>query len=369
MPARAVGFLVLACAAAPLQGQVLRGVLIESGSAQPVAAGLLQLLSGGDTVVVSVGTSERGRFAFPEVAPGRYRFRALRIGYRAWTSEPFQLAAGQIKDDTLAIPAVPVVLEEIVVEARSPCHATPQEDRRMVLLWDEVRTALGLLEAGVPDTVEFESVLIRRFVDPMDRMVAQERRTLYDLGRWPVTSQEPESLARLGYVQPRDTLEGPVYYGPDARVFFSDAFLRTHCFRLEPTPKQTPELVGLGFEPVKGRRVIDIEGTLWLERQSGALRTLEYRYVPMWDWVPRGRAGGVLSFGRLASGSLVIIGWVIRAPVARIDRLTAGRSPRDERARPFFGSGRLVLHGFRLETGEVQEIRAKDGRVLWRRPP
>jgi len=369
MPARAVGIVVLACTAAPLQAQVLRGVLIESGSALPVAAGLLQLLSGGDTIIISVGTSERGRFAFPEVAPGRYRIRALRIGYRAWTSEPFQLAAGQIKDDTLAIPTVPVVLEEITVEARSPCHATPREDRRMALLWDEVRTALGLLEAELPDTVEFESVLTRRFVDPMDRIVAQERRTLYNIGRWPVTSQQPESLARLGYVQPRDTLEGPVYYGPDAKVFFSDAFLRTHCFRLEPTPKQTPELVGLGFEPVKRRRVIDIEGTLWLDRQSGALRTLEYRYVPLWDWVPRGRAGGVLSFGRLDSGSLVITGWVVRAPVARIDRSPAGRLLHDERSRPYFGSGRLVLHGFRLEIGEVQEIRARDGRVLWRRPP
>ena len=97
MPVRVFGFVVLACTVAPLEAQVLRGVLIESGSALPVAAGLLQLLAAGDTVVVSVGTGERGRFAFPAVAPGRYRIRALRIGYRAWTSEPFLLAAGQTR--------------------------------------------------------------------------------------------------------------------------------------------------------------------------------------------------------------------------------------------------------------------------------
>lgn len=367
MPVRAIGFVVLVSAVAPLQAQVLRGALVEAGSTRPVAAGLLQLLAGGDTVVASVGTNERGRFAFPPVTAGRYRIRALRIGYRAWTSEPFPLAPGQIQDDTLAIPAVPVVLNEIVVETRSPCRATPRGDRRMALLWDEVRTALGLFEAGNPDTVEFKSVLTKRFQDPADRVVEQANRTLFDMGRWPVTSQPPESLATLGYVQPRDTLEGPVYFGPDAKVFFSDAFLHTHCFRLVPSPKQAPGLVGLGFEPVKGRRVIDIGGTLWLDRHSGALRTLEYRYMPLWDWVPRGRAGGVLSFGRLASGQLIITGWLIRAPVARIDRSPVGRFTADERARPFFGRGRLTLHGFRVEVGEVQEVRGSDGRLLWRR--
>lgn len=367
MRVRPAWLVVLVSAAAPLEAQVLRGVLVEAGSSRPVAAGLLQLLAGGDTIVVSVGTSERGRFVFPDVAPGRYRIRALRIGYRAWTSEPFPLAAGQIRDDTLAIPAVPVVLNEISVQARSPCRATPREDRRMALLWDEVRTALGLLEAGGPDTVEFKSFLTRRLVDAGDRLVDQEHRTLVDLGRWPVTSQSPESLASLGYVQPRDTLAGPVYYGPDTKVFFSEAFLRTHCFRLVPAPKDLPGLVGLGFEPVKARGVIDIGGTLWLDRWSGALMTLEYRYVPLWDWVPRGRAGGVLSFGRLASGQLIITGWVIRAPVARIDRSPVGRFTSDERARPYFGRGRLTLHGFRVEIGEVQEVRGSDGRLLWRR--
>jgi hypothetical protein len=199
--------------------------------------------------------------------------------------------------------------------------------------------------------------------------VNQEQRTTFDVGRWPVTSQPPESLASLGYVQPRDTLNGPIYYGPDTKVFFSDAFLRTHCFRLVTPPRQTPGLVGLGFEPVRNRRVMDIGGTLWLERMSGALRTLEYRYIPLWDWVPRGSAGGVLSFGRLASGQLIITGWVIRAPVASIDRSPVGRFSSDERTRPFFGRGRLTLHGFRVEIGEVQEVRGGDGRLLWRREP
>jgi hypothetical protein len=349
----------------PLHGQVLRGAVVEAISGQPVAGGLVQLLSGTDSVAAAAATNERGNFAFKTVAPGRYRLRALRIGYQAWTSPPFTLDSGQVRQDTLAIPAVPVVLEEITVETRSPCRASPSSDRRLALLWEEVRTALGVFGATSTDSLEFHSEVTRRFVDSSDHLSDERRSRIVGTGRWPVTSQAPESLAARGYVVTRDTLDGPVYYGPDVAVFFSDAFLRTHCFRLVPPPKQDRSVVGLGFLPVKGRPVTDIAGTLWLDRGSLELRTLEYHYAPLWEWVPQGRAGGALSFGRLASGELVITGWVIRAPVARIDRSPAGQWLGDEKTRAFFGRGRVALHGFREEMGVVKEVRRADGRVLW----
>jgi hypothetical protein len=83
--------------------------------------------------------------------------------------------------------------------------------------------------------------------------------------------------------------------------------------------------------------------------------------------VPEDGAGGALTFGRLASGQVVITGWAIRAPVASIDNAPAAWRRGDEATRPFFGRGQVRLHGFREETGEVQEVRGNDGRVLWRR--
>jgi hypothetical protein len=158
-----------------------------------------------------------------------------------------------------------------------------------------------------------------------------------------------------------------VYYGPDVAVFFSDAFLRTHCFRLIPPPEDAPDLLGLGFEPVKGRSVSDIEGVLWLDRARNGLVRLDYRYTGLWDWVPRGSAGGELRFGRLAAGQPVLTAWTIRAPVARVESWPEGARVREQGTRPFFGHGKVVLHGFREERGVVDDIRDAAGRIVWQK--
>ena len=321
-----------------------------------------------DSILFSVATSLQGRFSFPLVAPGRHRVRILRIGFRPWTSVPLAFEAGAVREEQFAIPAVPVVLSEITVEAKSPCRGSPLEDRRMALLWDEARTALGLLGAGSSEEMlEFRSVLTKRMLDPGDHLVSENSLSAFGRGAWPIASQPAESLARLGFVQRRDPVLGPVYFGPDVAVFFSDAFLRTHCFRLVPPEKTEPGLLGLGFEPVKGRTVADVEGVLWLDRQRNLLRRLEYRYTGLWNWVPKGTTGGRLDFSLLPGGQPILIGWTIRAPVARIEDWPEGTRVRDESTRSFFGPGKVVLHGFREELGEVRDVRRADGEVLWHR--
>jgi hypothetical protein len=270
-----------------------------------------------------------------------------------------------------AIPALPVVLAEISVESKSPCRDSPAEDRRMALLWDEARTALGLLGAGSTEPLEFRSTISRRLLDPGNHLSSENSWSAFGRGAWPITSQAPESLALYGFVQARDSMAGPIYFGPDVAVFFSDGFLRTHCFRLVPADKGTIGLVGLGFEPAKHRRVPDIEGVLWLDREGKGLRRLEYRYTRLWAWVPRGTSGGQLEFDRLPGGQPILIGWTIRAPVARIQPWPEGAFVRDETTRPFFGGGKVTLQGFREERGEVSDVRTTGGRVLWRQgtPP
>lgn len=349
--------------------QSLAGLVVEQDSRQPVAAALVQLLPAErDSILKSLVTNPAGRFRIAPIAPGRYRLRMLRIGFRPWTSDPLSVEAGAAREETFAIPAVPVVLSEITVEGKNPCRGSPREDQRMALLWDEARTALGLLGAGGGEaTLEFRSILTKRMVDPGDHLVSENSLSTFGRGAWPVASQAAESLALFGFVQPRDTVMGPVYFGPDVAVFFSDAFLRTHCFRLVPPARTEPDLLGLGFEPVRTRKVVDIEGVLWLDRERNQLHRLEYRYTGLWQWVPRGSAGGRLDFGLLPTGQPVVTGWTIRAPVARIESWSEGTKVRDESTRPFFGPGKVVLHGFREELGEVYDIRLGDGQVLWRR--
>lgn len=353
--------------AAGLGAQVVRGTVVEEESRRKVAGALVQLLAAGDSIRASAVTGENARFVLSQVSPGTYRLRMLRIGYRAWTSEPITLAAGQVVDDTIAIPAVPVVLDEITVEANSPCRGSPEEDRRMALLWDEARKSLRLSDASAGDLLSFRTQRSRWFVDPYAHISDKRAWEAFDEGRWPITSLAPESLAVAGFVQAQDTTLGPVYYGPDAAVFFSDGFLRTHCFRLVAPPADAPGMLGLGFEPVKGRAVPDIEGVLWLDRKTSALHRMEYRYTGLWSWVPPGRAGGSIEFALLSTGQLVLTGWELRAPMASTQPYAPTDRRRDESTRPFFGGQKVLLHGFKVEVGSVQEVLGPDQRVLWRR--
>lgn len=357
-------FVFLAMTAPALAAQVVRGTMHEEVSGRPIEGGLAQLLDS-TRVVASAVSDDQGRFRLPEVPPGRYRLRALRIGYRPWLSDSFTLAAGQELAMTFLVAGVPVLLAEIEVTGTNPCQARPETDRRVALVWDEARTSLGLLGGG-RSGITYQGTLTRRRYDAAGRITFLDTYPTESEGAWPVTSLPAETLAVTGFVQVRDTLLGPTYYGPDVAAFFSDAFLRTHCFRLVAPPRRERHLLGVGFAPARGRTLPDIEGTLWLDRRSGALVRLEYRYVNLWRWVPRDGAGGELTFARLTDGTPVMTGWRITAPIAR--RLPWG-GRRDQRTRDYFGDSEVALAGTSEEGVQVKEVRAADGRVLWRREP
>ncbi len=84
----------------------------------------------------------------------------------------------------------------------------------------------------------------------------------------------------------------------------------------------SPHLLGLAFEPVRRRTTPDIEGTLWLERETGKLLFLEFTY----DWAPwaeaDGVAGGRVEFQEMPSGAWIVRKWWIRMP--RMAQVRAG---------------------------------------------
>lgn len=354
---------LLGCLTSPAAAQSLRGTVLEELSQRPVAGGLVQLLDS-SRVGGSAVTDEQGRFVLGGVRPGLYRLRVLRIGFRPWSSDSLYAVADGERQVVLTVPVVPVLLDDIAVEGANACRATPEADRRVALLWDQARTSLGLLGGGRRD-LDYHVSITRRRRDAAGRVNHLELLPSLGQGAWPVTSQPAESLAQLGFVQPRDTLDGPVYFGPDVAVFFSDAFLRTHCFRLVAPGATERWLLGVGFSPVRGRPVPDIEGTLWLDRRSGHLHRLEYQYTGLWHWVPDGAAGGSLDFSRLQGGTPIITGWKIMAPVAR--RLPWRRTG-DATGRRFFGQAEVMLGGYREEEAVVTEVRSAGGAVVWKRP-
>jgi hypothetical protein len=333
---------------APLAAQSVRGIVRNEVSHTIVADALVQLLGDRERVVVSGTSSARGEYVLRAPAEGVYRLRVLRIGYRPWVSDTVRLVADRIQVKDLDVDAGVVVLKELTVTARSSCKRSPSMDARMDAVWQQARTMLGLIDAGASGDLEFRVLTRDRTLDQWERPLGRgTSRMSRGTGAWPVTSLPADSLAQYGFIQAGDPEGGPIYYGPDVAVFFSDAFLGSHCFRLLPAPKGEAELIGLSFEPLPGRKVADIEGVLWVHQRDGLTR-LEYSYAPTPEWLRKGKAGGVLRFDRVSTGRPIITEWSIQAPIPRIEQY------------------RVVVHGFKQTIGEVEEVRSGEA-VLWRR--
>lgn len=340
---------VLLLCSAPLPAQSIRGTLRDHLSHAPISDALVQLLADRERVVASGTSSARGEYLLRAPADGMYRLRVLRIGFRPWFSEPVTLKGTEIVLRDFDIQGGIVVLAELKVTAKSSCKRSPADDSTMEAVWQQARTTLGLIEASDTTDVEFLVRTWYRTLDPYERQRQETWRSGWGRGAWPVHSLPPDSLAEFGFIQATDSLAGPVYYGPDVAVFFSEAFLGTHCFRLLPAPKGETDLIGIGFEPLEGRKVYDIEGALWVHKRAGLSR-LEYWYSPMPGWVPKRKAGGVVRFDRLESGRPIITEWSLMAPIPQVEQY------------------RVILHGWRVTLGEVNEIRV-GGVTTWKRVP
>ncbi len=95
---------------------------------------------------------------------------------------------------------------------------------------------------------------------------------------------------------------------PDVDVLLSESFAGTHYFHVEPSTTDRPQMVGVGFTSMLNRPdVSNIEGTLWVDRTSSELRSLEFRYTNLPPVAARTNAGGLVEFMRLSTGS-----WLVR---------------------------------------------------------
>ena len=325
-----------------LSAQTLRGELVGAVTAQPVAYALLLLVDSTGHERARMLSDGSGQFVLVAPSPGTYRVRILRIGYKSFASPTMVLDVGErryhaaLPDDAVALPAV-------TVEAEKRCRTRPGEGEPVAALLEQSQTLLGVTELAVERRLfRFRSALFDRSLEADLRVTKETGDTSNGFSAWPFESVPADSLVGNGFVQ--EGPNGPTYYSPDASVFFSDAFLDTHCFVVEKH-RTDSTLVGLRFEPVRKRKLPDVRGVLWLERAGtgGGLRRLEYNYTGLEGWVPTNLVGGWIEFRRLPNGAPVIVGWQIRAPIP----LSDGRKRK--------------LFGFKEREGRVINVFTADG--------
>lgn len=341
-----VGLLALP-SAGPL-AQELRGTIRFDGSDRPAAGIIVEARDAASgSRIANALTSANGAFFLLLPAPATVVLRGLRIGHRPTDFGTFTIATGEVRILQLAVRDAPVQLARVYVVGRSVCGRTEGGGAQVLTLLEEARKALvstqlpslgGELSAVYTVRRELQTARGEARNTPM----VVELRSRTDR---PFQSLPADSLAKVGYFS--NQRGNPAFYAPDADVLLSPQFAEAHCFRTVPWTRDDRDWVGVGFRPAELRRgYVDIEGTIWLDRQSAELRLLEYLYVNRPSWVPGKRTGGEVGFLRLETGAWLVHQWRIRSPHAELYR------------------GRWRLYSYSVTGGDVREVR-QGGRLLF----
>lgn len=343
---------------APAAAQTIRGSIVEETTGAPVDGAIVRLLAPDSTRLMSTLSDDRGRFVLRAPMAGRYIVRAERIGLRATMSPPLTLAAGEIRNFTMAARPIPVTMPEVTVAAGARC-AAQSDDGAAARLWEEARKALEATSISQRDRLLTVSISqFERRLDARSGAVREEQRwDRSGVSDNPFRSVAPERLQRDGYVQRVD--DGFVYYAPDARTLLSDAFLGGHCLSPRLGTGDRAGLVGLGFTPVPERRLPDVEGVLWTDARTLELRFVEFGYVLIPLDVPTGKLGGRVDYRRLPTGAWLVQRWNIRMPIVREVRSTPSAT--------FAGASPTMMEIIALQEtgGEVMTASTADGRQLF----
>jgi hypothetical protein len=343
----------LTLAAVPARGQTVQGRVVELPGEGPIAGALVALVDTAGHEVTRGATSPSGGFTLGTRVAGRYHVLIRQIGQQPWRSPVFVLAAGTTYPVTFRVDAKPYQLPALTVEARrSQCGVRPGEEGIVGGLLDAAQVALQLAKATADEArLAFSTTTYLKQLTPDLRLLDSTLADATRLASWPIESAHPDSLRVWGFVRQPPEAErvttaqtdvGPIYYGPDARVLFSDWFLETHCFRVE---EEEEELLEVRFTPERRRDRVEIGGRLILHRASMELRRLEFEYVGLPRWVPKGEAGGFVELRRLREGAWTPRAWALRAP----------------RAVRSAGSSRLRLLGWVETGGQVTAVRSATG--------
>lgn len=336
-------FVVLAVAALgfggpdEVTGQGIDGIVRLQASGGPAPGVLVSAYTGAGERVRATLTDGTGGFSM-DVPPGRYRLQAERIGLSTSEVDGVVVTAGDRTFQRLEMTDRPIELAGLVVDSRvRSCRTGAQEAARVQRWWSEVRTALGV-SAALQDE-EFGTFLVERFDrvwdDDREELIASRRRWQVSTSTRPFVSAPAEDLMDRGFVTGRFGIDRE-YFGPDADVLLSTAFLSAHCFRLDDDREDDGQL-GLRFEPAEERRTPDIEGTFWIDTTTATLTDLDFEYTDL-DGPDADGAGGGARFTYLPSGAWIVSEWFISIPRTGV----RGRSNRLRTIGYFDGGGAVT---------------------------
>jgi hypothetical protein len=312
-----------------LHAQSVVGRIIGAND-RPVAHALVVLSDTAGNFSTRVVTTATGRFLIAAPRSGSYTLRLAAIGHAPLTLPPFDIPEGRLSLGDLAIKPVVVSLADIEVFAmQTSCGPRGGGAEVLGQLLDAARTSLEVMETaifGLGSDYRVETELRRTIGEGRSERVTVDSSASRLVG-WPIRSVSPDSLRRAGFsVQlPWSIGEGREWYGPDVGVLFADWFLDSHCFLIDAGASDSLTIV-LKFDPSSRQdELVDIAGSLLINRQTLALEELEFSHRFMPYGLRPGMAGGSIAFAPLPSGLWMPIRWQLFAPIQLPDGRSAGQ--------------------------------------------
>jgi hypothetical protein len=341
--------------------QSIRGAVVGRADSVPVPGAVVQLINSAGEISARALTNERGEFRLVAPAPGSYRLRTLRIGYRPTTSDAVELTGGQEVVRTLAVANVVFALDTVRVVRRSTCKLGADSALATYAIWEQIRTALNAAAISVgQEDVGATLVVYERTLDARNAKRVLNSTSYLHTGNtnklW--TSLSADSLHRVGYVA--EFRSWTVYSAPDIDALLSAEFQEDHCFRI--AEKSDAAQLGLSFEPTRERkRIPEIKGTVWLDRKTSELRRMEFRYTNISRMLTSGSSGGEMEFIRMKNGRWAISRWYIQMPVLV-------RSLPSDNSAYYMAAERVRIAALQRSGGELAVV-TSGADTLWSRAP
>jgi hypothetical protein len=347
-------------------GQEVFGTLRASNGGDPVAGAIVIATRAADqSVLARTITGDRGTYSL-RFAPDSVSLRVLRVGQRPYELGSLRVLEGERVERSASLPDAPVVIQTMTTRVSTRCRVRPEGSETVAQLFDEARKALDasrlISNDGAPTARYLLFTQSRSVRGAPIGLPQQVVRTTSSTS--PFRSVAPESLSVAGYVT-EEADQSTLYRAPDARVLLSDEFLSQHCLRLVDGPGDQPHLIGVEFEPAaRSRDLVQVRGTLWMDRSTKELQRLEFVYVGLDPALMRANPGGTVEYTRLDNGVWFASYWEIRMPRYSM------RAPRSTLNMQAAGPRReIVVEGVQVTGGEVLGITTRAGLLYTRGIP
>lgn len=298
------------------QAQRVRGTLTDSTNHEPIPGAVVTLVDSAGGFVSRGVADARGAFSLM-YAPSARGIRVLRIGYQP--RERSVTRADSVID--LRMQPIATLLGSMRATGKRICPGDETAGGALDL-WEQARA--GLLAAVVGREMNPPRVRLRTYrvtFDPIRRRPIADTIEYNDIvdNRSFIAARAPWIFADEGYMREHPGGDRE-FYAPDDRVLIDRTFAGTHCLHVIDGQGPNEAQVGIAFDPIKDDvrdTVVDVTGTLWLDRTTLGLRRVEYHYTNL-EFAAR-EAGGEIDFTMMPTGIPMIERWKIHTPMLAYD--------------------------------------------------